>query len=74
MKGEGVTAGVSDLILLFPTPLHHGLCIEMKTPTGKQQDSQKVWQRTVEAAGYRYAICRTFEQFQDLIWKYFREV
>lgn len=73
MKGEGVTAGVSDLILLFPTKKHHGLCIEMKTPTGTHQDSQKEWQHLVEAAGYRYAICRSFEQFRDLIWGYLGE-
>lgn len=74
MKGEGVTAGVSDLILLFPTPKHHALCIEMKTPTGKQQDSQKQWQKTVEAVGYKYAVCRSFEDFRDLIWGYFGEL
>ena len=32
MKGEGVTAGVSALILLFPSGGFHSLCIEFKTP------------------------------------------
>lgn len=73
MKGEGVTAGVSDLLLLIPTPKHHGLCIEMKTPSGKQQDSQKQWQCNVEAMGYRYSLCRSFEDFQTLIWNYLGE-
>ena len=31
MKGEGVTAGVADLLLLLPSKGYHGLCIEMKT-------------------------------------------
>lgn len=70
LKGEGVTAGVSDLILLLPTPKYHALCIEMKTPTGRHQNSQKEWQRLVEAAGYKYSLCRSFEEFQDLIWGY----
>lgn len=46
----------------------------MKTLTGTQQDSQIAWQRTVEAAGYKYSLCRSFEQFRDLIWGYFGEV
>lgn len=28
MKGEGVTAGVADLILLYPSGGFHSLCIE----------------------------------------------
>lgn len=74
MKGEGVTAGVSDLILLFPNSKYHALLIEMKTPTGTQQDTQKEWQRLVEAAGYKYSICRSFEEFKDLISLYFSQI
>lgn len=74
MKGEGVTAGVSDLILLFPNSMYHGLCIEMKTPTGRLQDSQKEWQKCVEAVGYKYALCRSFEEFQNLIYSYFSQI
>ena len=73
LKGEGVTAGVSDLILLYPTPKHHALCIEMKTPTGRHQASQKQWQKTVEAVGYKYVVCRSLEDFMNVIWGYFRE-
>lgn len=70
MKGEGVTAGVADLLLLFPNSKYHGLAIEMKTPTGKQQDTQKEWQKLVEAVGYKYVLCRSFEQFQAVINSY----
>ncbi|MCM1379546.1 MAG: VRR-NUC domain-containing protein [Prevotella sp.] len=74
MKGEGVTAGVSDLIFLFPNSKYHALCIEMKTPKGTQQDSQKQWQQKVEAAGYKYIICRSFEEFQSSIWSYLSQI
>lgn len=74
MKGEGVTAGVSDLILMFPNSKYHALCIEMKTPTGRQQDSQKEWQNIVEALGYKYAICRSFDEFRTLIHSYFSQI
>ena len=72
MKAEGVTKGVSDLLLLFPAKRYHGLCIEMKTEKGKQQPSQKIWQRAVEDAGYKYVICRSFEDFMEQINAYLR--
>lgn len=74
MKGEGVTAGVSDLILLLHNSKHHALCIEMKTKTGRQQESQKEWQRIVEAAGNKYIVCRSFEDFQEQINLYLQQI
>ena len=44
LRGMGVTAGVADLIFFRANNNHHGLCIELKTPTGRQRDSQKTWQ------------------------------
>lgn len=72
MKAEGVTKGVSDLLLLFPAKHYHGIAIEMKTEKGKQQPSQKIWQRAVEDAGYKYVICRSFEDFMEQINAYLR--
>ncbi len=74
MKGEGVTAGVADLILLAPSASgdFHGLCIEMKT-TAKgsgQRPAQKEWQAAVERTGYKYVVCRTFEEFQEAVQAY----
>lgn len=70
MKGEGVTAGVADMLLLLPNKYHHALCIEFKTSKGKQQDSQKRFQRKVEAFGYRYEIIRSLEEFIELTRNY----
>ena len=58
LKDEGVTAGVADLLLLVPNGTHHGLAIEMKTRTGRQSESQRMWQAAVEAQGYRYEVVR----------------
>lgn len=69
-KAEGLTAGVSDLILLFPSAHHHALCIEMKTKTGRQQPSQKEWQQQVEWAGYKYVVCHSFDEFRQAINDY----
>lgn len=73
MKGEGVTAGVSDMILMYPTGQYHGLCIEFKTAKGKQTQAQKEWQEIIEMRGYKYVICRTFEDFERTIKNYFAE-
>lgn len=70
MKAEGTVAGVADLLLLFPSKLHHGLAIEMKTPKGRQQPSQKLWQTDAEWAGYKYVICRSLDDFMTEIRAY----
>lgn len=72
MKAEGTLAGVSDLILLYPSKGFHALCIEMKTEKGRQQPSQKLFQKAVEEMGYKYVICRSFEGFLDEIRGYLR--
>lgn len=72
MKAEGTMKGVADLLLLFPAKRFHGLCIEMKTPTGRQQPSQKAWQERAEWAGYKYVICRSFDEFMAEIDAYLK--
>lgn len=73
LKGEGVVAGVADLILLEARGNYGALCIEMKTPkkSSKQNPNQKLWQEVAEKAGNAYVVVRTFEQFQDLVRRYF---
>jgi hypothetical protein len=70
MKGEGVLAGVADLFLMLSTMEYNGLFIEMKTSDGRQSDSQREFERKVIENGYCYKICRTFEEFRDLIMCY----
>lgn len=70
LKAEGVTAGVADLILLLPNTQYHALLIEMKTTKGTQQKTQKQWQEHIEKFGYKYIVCRTFEQFRNTIKNY----
>lgn len=70
MKSEGVVAGVSDLFLFCPNSIYHGLAIEMKTPQGRQRPTQQLWQSAIESQGYRYAVCRSFDDFRQLIHDY----
>lgn len=76
LKAEGVVPGVADLILLVPRieegckNMWHALCIEMKTVKGYQSPEQKEWQTIVEAQGYRYAVCRSFDDFTRTVSEY----
>ena len=73
LKAEGVVAGVADLILLVPQWFttwrgqegckFAGLCIEMKTKTGRQSSEQGLWQLKVEKYGYKYDVCRSLDDF-----------
>lgn len=78
LKAEGVVPGVADLILLVPRieegcrNMWHGLCIEMKTPTGRQSTEQGLWQLKVEQYGYQYAVVRSLDQFIETIEKYLK--
>ena len=73
LKAEGVVAGVADLLLLVPSCGYHGLCIEMKTKTGKQSDSQKPWQKEVQKKGYKYVVCRSLDEFIEIIDEYIEQ-
>ncbi len=64
LKAEGVVAGVADLILLKSNRDYGALLIEMKTPKGKQSDSQKKWQLTLCSEDeFKYVVCRSLDDF-----------
>ena len=71
-KAMGVTPGVSDLILLTPRKGYGALCIEMKTPSGSQSPDQTDWEKEVTAAGNKYSICRSFDDFERTINEYLK--
>lgn len=83
-KAEGAVAGVPDLIFfmsaeyrkLMPSNRieliipYNGLGVEFKTLKGKQSQEQKDFQKIFEAAGYKYIVIRSFEEFKDEINDY----
>ena len=73
LKAEGVTAGVSDLMLFVARHGFHALCIEVKTIVGRQSMNQKNWQAKVEAQGFKYAVVRSLEDFAGLVLWYLNE-
>lgn len=58
LKSEGCQAGVSDLIIL-----ENGTCrfVEIKTPKGRQQETQKEFESIVKSHGMKYEVWRDIE-------------
>lgn len=73
LKAEGANAGVSDLILQLPAGKWSSLNIEMKAGSS-QREEQKVYQICVQASGGRYELCRSYEQFVDLVIEYISQL
>ena len=71
-KQMGTQAGFPDLILLVAAQGYHALLLELKTRTGRQQDSQKEYQQLAEAQGYRYVVIRSLETFMDEVNTYMK--
>lgn len=63
-KRMGVKPGAADLIFC-----HQGraLAIELKIGKGVQSSAQAAWQDSWEAAGGKYAICRSLESVIDTL-------
>ena len=72
LKAEGVVAGVADLCLAVPRD-GGVLFVELKTPTGRQSQTQVLWQATVEAAGNTYVVVRSVEEFMQCITEYLKQ-
>lgn len=70
LKATGVIPGVADLIFLLSRQGYNNLLIEMKTPTGSQSPEQRDWQVKAEAAGSKYVVCRSVEEFIATINQY----
>ncbi|MCQ1546755.1 VRR-NUC domain-containing protein [Bacteroides clarus] len=72
LKRQGVLRGVSDLILLVPKKGFASLCIEMKTPKGRQSEEQIKWQREAEKYRNKYVVCHSLPEFMNEVNSYLR--
>lgn len=70
LAAEGAVAGAPDLLLLVPSGDYGFLCVEMKTEKGRQQKSQKEFEREIVNNGGAYCIIRSFDQFQVIVTSY----
>ena len=60
----GMLSGVSDIIIILPNNV---LFIEMKSEKGYQRIEQKTFQAKIENLNQKYYICRSFEEFKEII-------
>ena len=67
LKAEGVTAGVSDLILAIPNKQNAGVFIEMKKPSGVVSTEQTDFLNLMQSLGYKTEIVRTFDKFVEVV-------
>jgi hypothetical protein len=73
MKREGARAGVADLFLMKCNLFNNGLFIELKVGKNKQQPSQETFEQDCRWAGYKYAVCRSLDEFIATITDYLND-
>lgn len=73
-KAEGVVAGVPDLFLAAPRGGYAGLFIEMKAGRNTESEQQKKVRALLEQAGYRCTICRSLDEFVQVVDGYLDKV
>ena len=71
-RSLGLVAGAPDTFLFMPRGRYSGLAIEFKTETGVQSAEQKAFQMRLEKHGYAYYLCRSLEQFKEIITEYLK--
>lgn len=73
LKRQGVRKGVPDWIFLEPRNGASGLIVELKTKTGSTSKEQKEFIKMALQRGYVTAVCRTLDNFMDIVNLYFGE-
>lgn len=69
-KALGLVAGAPDTFLFMARGRYFGLAIEYKTEKGVQSEEQKAFQSRLERQGYKYCLCRSLDQFKQIISEY----
>lgn len=74
LKAEGVLSGVPDLHIPIAKKGFHGLYIELKNgKAGKVSDNQKKIMEKLQSEGYRCEVCRSFDEFRNVVNDYMLE-
>lgn len=76
LKGQGLVSGVADcfLSISYDNPKtqtkFNGMYIEFKIKPNKQSAEQALFQKSVEAQGFKYALVFDYENFKKIIKEY----
>lgn len=72
LKAEGLSPGVPDYFLAYPSSGYHGLFIEFKFGKNKASHDQQLWMHKLNQAGFCVREVRTIEQGMDTMVSYLR--
>ena len=71
LKAEGVLSGVPDLHIPIAKKGFNGLYIELKKgKAGKVSDNQKTIMEKLQSECYRCEVCRSFDEFRNVVDNY----
>mgnify|MGYP003658370389 FL=1 len=70
LKGLGLKKGLPDLTFALPINGNHGLFIEMKNEKGVLAKEQIKYRDLLKKVGYNWELCRSLDQFKEIINKY----
>ena len=73
---KGYTGGQADIIILNPHRYYSGLCIELKTPTGKGvlSANQKAFLNNMEHMNYKVIVSNDYDYIIVQLLEYFKDV
>ena len=72
MLREGILPGAADLAICGDRGKI--LFVEMKTKTGKQNQNQKLFEQKVTELGFQYVVCRSLEDFMQVVKKWVEKI
>lgn len=64
---QGVLKGAPDLTVVLAGVVFF---VEMKTPKGRMRPEQVEFQRRCAELGVGYHVCRSIEEFREIVWSY----
>src|SRR5690606_19623087 len=67
LKAQAIKSGVSDVLLLISNKGFSCLCLEFKTPVGKQSDEQIEFEKQAEKVGNKYVVVRSVKEAIDTL-------
>jgi hypothetical protein len=64
LKAEGSRAGMPDLVIFAPNKCFF---VEMKAKAGRMSENQKEIEKILTQMGFRYYLCRNFDEFKNVV-------
>jgi hypothetical protein len=70
LKGMGMRRGVPDLVLPVPRDPHHGLYLELKSPSGRVRPTQRWWLQALAEEGYAVEVAYRLDDAIEAVEEY----